>query len=107
LKKEGLAFLMLLLFLVMATISPTANYPPSIQESITDDTPETSELDADYIIHGNETEFHAVNDKLQQVEFKSENFSELMNKVFSLTEEGAVIVLNSGRYPNFSHLESA
>ena len=82
----------------MTTISSTANYPPPIQESMTDDTPETSELDADYVIHGNETKFYAVNDKLHQVEFKSENFSELMNKVFSSAEEGAVIVLNSGRY---------
>ena len=98
-KRERLAFLILLLFLVIATISPTANYSPPIQESMTDNTPETSELDADYVIHGNETKFYAVNSKLQQVEFKSENFSELMNKVFSSAEEGAVIVLNSGRYP--------
>ena len=98
-KRERLAFLILLLFLIMTTISSTANYPPPIQESMTDDTPETSELDADYVIHGNETKFYAVNDKLHQVEFKSENFSELINKVFSSAEEGAVIVLNSGRYP--------
>jgi len=99
LKKERLAFLILLLFLVIATISPTANYPQPIQESMMDDTAETSEIDADYVIHGNETEFYVVNDKLHQVEFKSENFSELMNKVFSSAEEGTVIVLNSGRYP--------
>jgi len=99
LKKEGLASLILLLFLIMTTISPTANYPPPIQESMTDDTLETSELDADYVIHGNKTEFYAVNDKLHQVDFKSENFSELMSKVFSSAEEGAVIIVNSGRYP--------
>ena len=105
LKRERLAFLILLLFLVIATISPTVNYPPPIQESMTDDTPETSELDADYVIHGNETKFYAVNDKLHQVEFKSENFSELMNKVFSSAEEGIGVLLYNSHFGVLEDLE--
>jgi len=81
LKTEKIAFLIPFLFLAIMIILPIANYSTSSQESIANDAPETSGLSADYIIYENETKFYAVNDKLQQVEFESENFSELINNV--------------------------
>jgi len=97
LKTEKIAFLIPLLFLAIMIILPIANYSASSQESIAD-APENSGLSADYTIYENETKFYAVNDKLQQVEFESENFSELINKVFSSAKEGAMIIISSGEY---------
>jgi len=98
LKTEKIALLIPFLFLAIMIILPIANYSTSSQESTANDTPETSGLSADYIIYENGTKFYAVNDKLQQVEFESENFSELINSVFSSAKEGAIIIISSGEY---------
>ena len=95
-KTEKIVFSMLFLFLAIMIILPIANYSASSQESIAD-VPENSGLSADYIIYGNKTKFYAVN-KLQQVEFENENFSELINNVFSSAKEGAIITISSGEY---------
>ena len=97
-KTEKIALLITFLFLAIMITLPIANYSTSSQESIANDAPETSGLSADYIIYENETKFYAVNDKLQQVEFESENFSELINSVFSSAKEGAIIIISSGEY---------
>ena len=96
-KTEKIAFLILFLFLAMMIILPIANYSASSQESIADAS-ENLGLNADYIVYGNKTKFYAVNDKLQQVEFESENFSELVNSVFSSAKEGAIIIISPGEY---------
>jgi len=66
-----------ILFLAVAATFPNAEYSTLNEE--------------------NKTKFYAVNGK-RQVEFESENFSELINQVFSLAKEGALIAISPGEY---------
>ncbi len=94
---ERLAFLiLLLLFLAITVTFPIANYSALSREKTAGDILENSSLSADYMICENETKFYALNNK--QVEFEGENFSEVINQVFSSAKEGAVITISPGEY---------
>ena len=97
-KVERLTFLMLsILFLAVAATLPNAKYSMLNEEKPSNDALKSSSLGADYVIYENKTKFYAVNGK-RQVEFESENFSNLINQVFSLAKEGAVIAISPGEY---------